>query len=55
MLILGTGKNWTTSLYSETAKPEVFFDETKTMKKAKIKKPKQLVLKIIDTLIMLKS
>lgn len=37
MLILATGKNWTTSWYSETTKPEVFFDETKTMKKSKNK------------------
>ena len=32
----GTGKNPTTTLYSATAKNEIFFVETKTIKKAKI-------------------
>ena len=35
---LQMGKNPTTTLYSDTTKPEKFFDKTKTTKKAKITK-----------------
>lgn len=32
---LDAGKNLTTVLYSKTTKPEILFDETKTLKKQK--------------------
>ena len=35
---LGTGENPTTASYTKATKPEIFFDETKTIKKAKITK-----------------
>ena len=51
---LGTDKNPTKALYSDTTKSEIFFVETRTLRKAKMINV-QILLKSMHTLIILKS